>query len=66
MSKETESCGRCGISSVVDTAEDGADPFGGDRIEVRDAEARAVSPAAWLGGLKRRVDAAAARLIEGR
>jgi len=66
MGKETESCGRCGVSSVVDTTDGDADPFGEDRIEVSDAEVRAVSPAAWLGGLKRRVDAAAARLIDGR
>ncbi|MBV0923692.1 hypothetical protein KTS45_05705 [Halomicroarcula limicola] len=67
MSKETESCGRCGMSTVVDTADgDESDPFGTARIEVDDEEARTVSPAAWLAGLKDRLDDAATRLTYGR
>jgi len=66
---DAEACGRCAMSSVVGTAEadgdGGADPFAGDRIEISEREARLVSPAAWLGGVKRRVNAAAARLIHG-
>lgn len=66
--EDAEACGRCAMSSVVSTAEadgGGADPFAGDRIEISEREARLVSPAAWLGGVKRRVNAAAARLIHG-
>ncbi|MBX0293446.1 hypothetical protein [Haloarcula nitratireducens] len=67
MSKETESCGRCSMSTVVDTTDgQGSDPFGTARIEVDDGEARAVSPAAWLAGLKDRLDDAATRLTYGR
>jgi hypothetical protein len=65
---DAEACGRCAMSSVVSTTEadgGGADPFAGDRIEISEREARLVSPAAWFGGVKRRVDAAAARLIHG-
>jgi len=62
---DAEACGRCAMSSVVDTAEGDADPFAGDRIEISEREARLASPAAWLGGVKRRVNAAAARLIHG-
>ena len=67
MGKETETCGRCGMSTVVD-ATDEAEPdvLGEDRIEVSDAEARAVSPGAWLGGVKRRLDDIATRLTYGR
>jgi len=67
MGKETEACGRCGMSSVVDAAGDSnSDAFGEDRIEVADNEARAVSPAAWLGGVKDRIDDIATRLTYGR
>ena len=67
MGKETETCGRCGMSTVVN-ATDEAEPdvLGEDRIEVADAEARAVSPSAWLGGVKRRLDDIATRLTYGR
>jgi hypothetical protein len=55
------------MSTVVD-ATDEAEPdvLGEDRIEVSDAEARAVSPGAWLGGVKRRLDDIATRLTYGR
>jgi len=67
MGKETETCGRCGMSTVVDAADtDAPDAFGEERIEVSDAEARAVSPGAWLAGVKRRLDDIAARLTYGR
>ncbi|MDS0281122.1 hypothetical protein [Haloarcula onubensis] len=65
MSKQTEGCGRCGMSAVVDAA-DGAGPDTDEAIEVADEDARRVSPAAWLGGLKRRLDEAATRLTYGR
>jgi hypothetical protein len=66
---ETEACGRCGMSSVVDAAcdgEDAADPFGDARIEVDERELRAVSPAAWLAGVRARIDAVATELTYGR
>ena len=67
MGKETETCGRCGMSTVVDaTGEADSEPFGEERIEVADTEARAVSPAAWLGGVKNRLDDIATRLTYGR
>ncbi|EJN60011.1 hypothetical protein [Halogranum rubrum] len=81
MGKQTEQCGRCAMSSVVDFTENGGDedeeastraaradrnPFGGDRIEVDDDELRATSPAAWLGGLTSRLDDVATRVIYGR
>jgi hypothetical protein len=62
------------MSSVVDTAMEGTDeseratrdPFAGDRIEVDEDDLRKVSPSAWLGGLKRRIDDVATRLTYGR
>jgi hypothetical protein len=77
MSKQTEYCGRCSMSSVVDFTENGGDddessaradrnPFGDARIEVDDAELRSVSPSAWLGGVKDRLDDFATRLTYGR
>lgn len=64
--KKAESCGRCAMSSTTGLMEDADDPFAGDRIEVSDREARAVSPAAWLEGVKERIDAWATRLTYGR
>lgn len=56
------------MSTVVDTTVDGdedggggRDPFAGDRIELDEGELRAISPGAWLAGLKRRLDEAATR-----
>lgn len=68
--KETEACGRCAMSSVVDTTmadgEGGRDPFGDERIELSDAELRAASaPAVWAGKVKRRLDEIATRLTYG-
>jgi hypothetical protein len=61
------------MTSVVDTAQtdqddaeqSARDPFARGRIEVNDAEARRVSPAAWLGGIKRKLDDVATRLTYG-
>ena len=75
MGKQTEYCGRCAMSSVVDVTGDGdgddetstdRDPFGTARIEVDDADLRKLSPGAWLGGVKRRLDDVATRLTYGR
>jgi hypothetical protein len=71
---EREACGRCAMSSVVDTAMEGTDeteratrdPFAGDRIEVDEDDLRKVSPSAWLAGVKRRIDDVATRLTYGR
>jgi len=72
--KETEYCGRCSMSSVVDLTDHGRDdeeraardPFGEARIEVDESELRAVSPSAWLEGVRDRLDEFAARVIYGR
>jgi hypothetical protein len=71
--KKTEACGRCAMSSVVDVSQnadgDGdpsaRDPFGTERIEVDERHLRAVSPGAWLAGVKRRLDDVATRLTYG-
>ncbi len=70
--KETEACGRCAMSSVVSLSQDGdddesgsRDPFGEARIEVDERELRAVSPSAWLGGVKQWLDDTATRLTYG-
>ena len=56
------------MTTVVDaTSEDaGRDPWGTERIEVSDADARRVSPGAWLSGIKDRIDDVATRLTYGR
>ena len=71
--KRTEYCGRCAMSSVVDASQSGddtddadADPFGSARIELDDAQLRAVSPSAWLSGLRARLDGVATSLTYGR
>lgn len=65
MSKRTESCGRCGVTTVLDAVERneadgegaGRNPFDGERIELPVEEARRVSfVAARLGQFKRRLD----------
>ena len=66
--KRSEACGRCSMSTVVDTvAEEGGerDPFGDERIEVAEADLRRISPAAWIGRLTRRLDEIARRLTYG-
>nr|WP_321168756.1 hypothetical protein [Salinigranum salinum] len=62
------------MSSVVDVSrssdgdDDGRtrDPFGEARIEVDERQLRAVSPGAWLGGVKTRLDEFATRITYGR
>jgi len=63
--KKAESCGRCAMSSTSELLEDAEDPYEGG-IEVSEEEARAVSPAAWLEGVKERLDAWATRVTYGR
>lgn len=67
--KCTEACGRCGLSSVVDAAGDGAgrDPYGDARIELRESELRAASRhVELLGRVKDRLDDFARRVAYGR
>jgi len=69
--KKTEACGRCAMSSVVSVAsaegdDEERDPFAGSRIEVDEEQLRTVSPGAWLGRVKRRLDDYATRLTYGR
>lgn len=70
-SNDTEACGRCGLSSVVDATADGADaedrtPFGDARIEVPEDELRRVAlPQRLLGLAKRRPNAAVTRVTYG-
>ena len=68
MAKDTEACGRCSMTVVVDAVDDEADasdrrePFGEDRIEVDGREMDRVSPAAWVGRVSTRLDEAVSRL----
>ncbi|MFB6090041.1 MAG: hypothetical protein ABEJ97_03195 [Halobellus sp.] len=63
----TESCGRCAMSTVVDTTDpDVEGPFEGDRIEVDEDSLRRASPSAWLSGVVSRLDEAATDFIHGR
>ena len=71
MSKDTEACGRCSMTVVVDAVDetDGEqphDPFGDDRIEVDRRDIERVSPEAWIGRLSTRVNEAVSRYVWGR
>lgn len=63
--KKVESCGRCAMSSTAGLLDE-TDPFEGERIELSDSEARAVSPAAWLSGVTARLDALVTEFTYGR
>ena len=66
---DIEACGRCAMSSVVDTTVDGdaEDPFAGARIELSDAELRSASRhVVALGRVKERLNEWATRLTYGR
>lgn len=54
------------MSATTGLFDDPADPYEGDRIEVAEDEARTVSPAAWLSGVKSRLDAWATKVAYGR
>ena len=64
--ENTETCGRCAMSSVAGVMEGERDPFDGARIEVDDRELRTVSPGVWLGRVKTRLDDWVTRLTYGR
>ena len=55
-----------GVTSDGDADDEARDPIAGGHIEVDEAAMRRVSPSAWLGGVKRRIDEAATRLTYGR
>jgi len=71
---DRETCGRCAMTSVTEITAEGKsdderaddDPFAGARIELSEDELRRVSPSAWLGGAKDRLDAVVTRLTYGR
>ncbi|ERG90173.1 MAG: hypothetical protein J07HQW1_00188 [Haloquadratum walsbyi J07HQW1] len=65
----TESCGRCSMSAVVDASVDTTDregPFSDDRIEVDDETLRKVSPGAWLSTITTKLDSFAWRFLSDR
>ncbi|WP_253736631.1 hypothetical protein [Halohasta salina] len=67
--KRSEACGRCSMSTVVETVaeeETDRDPLGDERIELEAAEIRRVAPAAWVGRLTSRLDEIVHRLTYGR
>jgi hypothetical protein len=70
--EETEACGRCAMSAVVDATteddeeRDSRDPYGGGRSEMDERELRWVSPTAWIGATVERLDDLATRLAYGR
>jgi hypothetical protein len=66
---KTEACGRCTMTTVIDTVDDGGgrNPFDGDRIEVEESEMRSAARHVVLAGrLKDRLDAWASRFAYGR
>ena len=67
--KDTEACGRCSMTSVVEMTDDegnARDPFGEERIEVDESELRMASfPAVMLGRLKTRLDEFATAVTYG-
>jgi len=63
--KDSETCGRCAMSSVTGTLEHAEDPYGEQRIEIDDREARLVSPSAWMSTPSVR-RSSSARLTYGR
>lgn len=66
MPKDREACGRCGVSVTVDAVTDGEDspdPYGEDRIEISERNARLASPTAWLETVTTRVNNAVRQLI---
>jgi len=70
MAKDTEACGRCSMTVVVDAVdeedEQREDPFGDDRIEVEETQLERVSPEAWFGRVSSRVNSVVSRFAWGR
>ncbi|MBB6644766.1 hypothetical protein [Halobellus ruber] len=70
MAKDTEACGRCSMTVVVDAVDDEnatrEDPFGDDRIEVEERQLERASPEAWFGRVSARVNRIVSRFAWGR
>ena len=70
MVKDTEACGRCSMTVVVDAVDDEEqareDPFGDDRIEVEERQLERASPEAWFGRVSARVNRVVSRFAWGR
>ena len=71
MAKDTEACGRCSMTVVVDAVDETEDeqphdPFSDDRIEVDQRDIERISPEAWMGRLSTRVNEAVSRYVWGR
>lgn len=70
--KQTEACGRCSMSTVVDAVADDdesnadRDPLTGDQIEVSETTLSRVAPAAWLGRVTTRLNEVAQQLTYDR
>ncbi|ADJ13472.1 hypothetical protein [Halalkalicoccus jeotgali] len=65
--KDTEACGRCAITTVVDATESGRDVLGEERIEIAEREMRRTSPHHVAASrLKSWFDSLGTRLIYGR
>jgi hypothetical protein len=67
--KDTEACGRCSMSSVVEMTDEkgkARDPFGDEAIEVEESAMRkAAFPAVYLGRLKTRLNEFATAITYG-
>jgi hypothetical protein len=70
MAKDTEACGRCSMTVVVDAVDDEEqsreDPFGDERIEVEERQLERASPEAWFGRVSARVNRVVSRFAWGR
>jgi len=67
--KNTEACGRCSMTTVVQATGDGEghNPFDGERIEIDESEMKAIArPQVAAGRLKDRIDEWATKLTYGR
>lgn len=65
---DVEACGRCAMSSAIETGADGegTDPFAGDRIELEEDELKNASRhVVALGRVKNRLNEWATRLTYG-
>ncbi|PSP64868.1 hypothetical protein BRC79_09430 [Halobacteriales archaeon QH_8_67_27] len=66
--KESETCGRCSMTTAIDAGTDGErDPFSDERIEVPEDEMRkAAAPLVAAGRVKHKLNEIATRLTYGR
>lgn len=69
--KQTEACGRCSMSTVVDAvsnedASSDRNRFDDDQIEISEPVLRRVAPGAWLGRVTARLNEMAQQLTYDR